>query len=117
MSKKFEIKDGDISDGNHTFDELYEHRYLLYLNLCLMHPRGCTWKQDLGEYFCLYMETRFGQISYHIPNKYRVLVEGKIHRDDNYIWDRHTSEDVIHRLGATAKFQASAIFRPIHLVD
>lgn len=38
MSKTFKIQNNDISDGYHTFDELYEHRVLLYLNLCLHNP-------------------------------------------------------------------------------
>ena len=28
-----EIREGDISDGYHTFDELYDHRITLYLSL------------------------------------------------------------------------------------
>lgn len=38
MSKKFQIEGGDISDGYHTFDELYEHRCLLFIRLCLLQP-------------------------------------------------------------------------------
>ena len=30
------------SDGYHTFDELYEHRVLLWINLILLqHPKMC----------------------------------------------------------------------------
>ena len=31
--KTFTIKNGDISDGYHTFDELYEHRIALFITL------------------------------------------------------------------------------------
>lgn len=44
MSKKFEIVGNDISDGYHTFDELYEHRCLLFINLCLAHPNAAYWR-------------------------------------------------------------------------
>ena len=31
MGKQFEIQDNDISDGYHTFSELYEQRALLFI--------------------------------------------------------------------------------------
>jgi len=96
--KTFKIVGNDISDGYHTFDELYEHRCLLFLNLCLLTPEKCVFKIDYGTWFCLYYETEFGQISYHLPNKYIDLIVGKIKRDDNHKWDGHDSENVITRL-------------------
>lgn len=96
--KKFNIVGGDLSDGYHTFDELYEHRCLLFLNLCLQDKTNAFWKPDFEGWFCLYWESPSGQISYHIPNKFIPLVENKITRDENHVWDKHVSSDVIFRL-------------------
>lgn len=96
--KTFKIVGNDISDGYHTFDELYEHRCLLFLNLCLHHRVECYWKPDFEGWFCLYWESPKGQISYHLPNKLLPLVERVIKRDDLHKWDGHKSEDVIKRL-------------------
>lgn len=98
MSKTFCIKDNDISDGYHTFDELYEHRCLLFLNLCLANSANCFWKPDFDNWFALYWESPSGQISYHLPNKFLPILKGKIKRDDDHIWDKHLSSDVIFRL-------------------
>jgi hypothetical protein len=121
MTKKFEIKGNDISDGYHTFDELYEHRCLLYLNLCLMMPHLCVWKKDYETWFCLYLNTMHGQISYHIPDKFMFMVNGKIRRDDEFKWDGHTSAEVAARLLEIATLQSHALIevkpKPIHLVE
>lgn len=99
MNKQFRIVGNDISDGYHTFDELYEHRCLLFLNLCFHSPERCAFKRDYKEWFCLYLETPVGQISYHIPNKYipDVIIHG-IKEMPEYQWDGHSSQDVITRL-------------------
>jgi hypothetical protein len=100
MGKTFKIVGDDISDGYHTFDELYIHRCLLFINLCLTQPEMARWKPEpsFGEWFCLYWESPKGQISYHIPNKYLPWVEANIQRDDDHKFDGHTSDDVIQRL-------------------
>ncbi len=88
---------GQISDGYHTFDELYDHRNLLFINLCLSRSNTCWYKEDDAAYpgwFCLYMKTLHGQISYHIPNKYLPLVEGKL-TGKQQSWDKHTKDDVL----------------------
>lgn len=98
MSKTFKIQDGDISDGYHTFGELYEHRCALYVALCMTQPEKCAWKYDFDDWFCLYLETSKGQVSYHIPLKMLGLIEGKITCMPDYKWDGHTSADVLKRL-------------------
>jgi hypothetical protein len=97
MSKTFKIVNGDISDGYHTFDELYEHRCLLFINLCLMQPEKCAWKFDYPGWFCLYLETPKGQISYHLPVQMLRLITA-IKKDQDYKWDGHTSQQVLERL-------------------
>ena len=45
MSEKtFKIVNGDMSDGYHTFDELYEHRCLLFIVLCLQNKSRAFWR-------------------------------------------------------------------------
>lgn len=96
--KTFKIVGEDLSDGYHTFDELYEHRVLLYINLCLLQPHKCAWKEDFEGWFCLYLELPKGQISYHCPKKYVYLVESAIQNIPAYKWDGHTSDQVLERL-------------------
>lgn len=100
--KAFQIVNGDISDGYHTFDELYHHRCLLFINLCLTDAKNAFWKPDYKDWFCLYWESPHGQISYHIPNKMLDLIKNKIQRDDSHVWDLHQGGDVIRRLEKNA---------------
>lgn len=94
---------GDISDGYHTFSELYDHRCLLFL--CWMCSDGCSgdvyWYEEHypGWDLVVYYEKNIGQISYHIPIKYRHITQ-KLYNGDisEYKYDGHTSEDVLKRL-------------------
>jgi hypothetical protein len=103
MSKSFKIVGNDMSDGYHTFDELYDHRCLLFLNMCLDRPRLCCWRPDFEGWFCLYRNGPEGQISYHLPNRLLPLVEGQIERNDSVKFDGHNSNDVLERLAKMAK--------------
>lgn len=100
--KTFRIQGNDISDGYHTFDELYEHRCLLFINLCLQDRKNSFWKPHFEGWFCLYWESAEGQVSYHVPYSMLQLIEGKIERHDQHTWDGHTSGDVIRRLAKLA---------------
>lgn len=103
MSEKiFKIVNGDISDGYHTFDELYEHRYLLFINLCLLQPEKASWTQEHYEgWDLLRLYLPSGQISYHIPKHFSYLYHNLIvNRDDE--WDGHTSSVVVSRLARNA---------------
>lgn len=88
---------GKTSDGYHTFDELYDHRCLLWINLCLGSPEKCYLvKEHYEGWFLLGMETVDGQVSYHCPNKYLSYVEHITERHPEF--DGHNSEIVIERL-------------------
>jgi hypothetical protein len=110
-----EIPKGSISDGNHTFDELYEHRCILWIALCKMEANiefyiggtaGSSWKTtthssgDVMEgWFLLGMGKIKGeQITYHLPIKYwndcefaQILVKAPE-------YDGHSSSDVLERI-------------------
>lgn len=102
MSEKtFKIVDGDISDGYHTFDELYQHRCLLFISLCLMRRDDVVWKKDHYEgWDCVYLKTNLGQISYHVPAKdFRAVLEHNFVHDESFEYDGHSPTDVVERLG------------------
>lgn len=95
---------GGISDGYHTFDELYEHRVLLFIALCNLMPDNChktrkNFKREEWEgWFILVLHHPIaGQISYHIPNKYWDGVRCK-EVEWNHTFDGHNSNDVLERL-------------------
>lgn len=98
-----------VSDGFHTFDELYDHRIINFIIVCKtlnvdeyapiwrskVHSDGTEWKgrfilginSDLGE-----------QITYHLPMKYWELTNFVSEYDTAPPFDGHTSVDVLERL-------------------
>lgn len=100
----------NVSDGYHTFGELYNHRHLLFLNLVLANPAIAfkTWLNDKREawegWFILGINTEFGQIAYHLPEQFWLAAEVK-EVEYNFDYDGHTSNDVCARLGMFAMVQ------------
>lgn len=99
-----------ISDGYHTFGELYEHRIRLYMALCkLLDDTGFAdvWMSkthsDGSNYegwFVLGIHAIEGrQISYHLPIKYwDECLEFALDQETAPPFDGHTSNDVLERL-------------------
>ncbi len=94
---------GTVSDGYHTFNELYEHRNLLWINILNLKPEMAfkTRKNDKGEvwegWFIAGMNTPFGQLTYHLPEKHwNILDISEVESNSDY--DQHTSHDVLERL-------------------
>lgn len=83
---------GKTSDGYHTFDELYEHRYLLFMAFqklnggwkARLHSDGLFW-----EGWFVAGTTLLGKsITYHLPNSYWDLCPGQeLERAPK--WDGH----------------------------
>ena len=110
MEKEFKVveKNGklDISDGYHTFDELYDHRCLLFIALMKMNPeisRMSFKHSDDSEFegwFIAGMRLSSGMVTYHLPDKFHDLAVDAgakiLFRAPE--WDGHTSSDVIDRL-------------------
>jgi hypothetical protein len=107
MSKNFKIVGNDISDGYHTFNELYEHRILLFINLCLAMPDKAVIGKTDGDWFVMFLKLPNGQISYHLHIKYLPYVTPHIVADLTYEWDGHVSSDVVERLKLFAYFKAA----------
>lgn len=105
MSEKtFKIVNGDISDGYHTFGELYRHRVNLFLALCATMPEKVCWREEesFGDWLCVYLELPTGQISYHVPGEYRPVLRDLYPQTESNPWDGHTGDQVAVRLLAYA---------------
>jgi hypothetical protein len=87
-----------ISDGYHTFGELYEHRIALFIALCRFNAHYCFRTPEKDGWFILGINTdRSKQITYHLPASKLSEVEfAEVLQD--YKFDGHTSADVLERL-------------------
>lgn len=93
------------SDGYHTFDELYDHRCLLFINLCLLAKADghlAYWRPHYEGWPLIGLVTPAGQITYHVPEKYLPLFKGRI-TEGGPEWDHHTGQDVLARLEQLAQ--------------
>lgn len=97
MGKSFKIVGEDMSDGFHTFDELYEHRCLLFINLCLANQAQAYWRPHYDGWPLIGLDSKFGQMTYHVPEKYLPLFRSRI-KEGGPEWDGHSSAQVIERL-------------------
>lgn len=97
---------GSTSDGYHTFDELYEHRHALFIQLMKSHPK-ISWRANNNSdgsnwenWFIAGMHLPSGDVSYHLPVRLWDSLDGfGIATTLNAPpWDGHTSYQVIDRL-------------------
>lgn len=99
---------GNISDGYHTFNELYRYRMLYNaaffnelakgdIKVCKSHKHYDGEECFGGGWFIVMAELPTGQISNHYENRYWELFD--IPRlDKAWEWDGHTSEEALRRL-------------------
>lgn len=94
-----------VTDGYHSFDELYDHRCILFITLMKQMPDKAFWTYKNKEeetwdgWIICAIETKHGQISYHVPVKYIGLLKDYIQEKEcNDTYDEHTSVDVLERL-------------------
>lgn len=104
-----------ISDGYHTFGELYEHRHALFIALMASHPESSWWSlthKDEGNTPCYdgyfiaginipvksYGKREWIQVSYHLPIKYLDTVKAFYPQSYQPKYDGHTSNDVVERI-------------------
>jgi len=105
-SLQIPCKVGEVSDGYHTFNELYEHRCTLFLVLMLTMPEKSwisTKYEDgtiLDEWFIAGIDLTEGTVSYHLPiNMWSLACKTTASILDRAPkWDGHTSSDVVKRL-------------------
>ena len=89
---------GETSDGYHTFNELYEHRHLLFAQLVQWKSKKHSDGTMFDGWFIAGINKEKGkQITYHIPM--RLWDSFKCEELENAPeWDGHTPNDVIERL-------------------
>ena len=102
-----EIPEGGISnlsDGYHTFNELYHHRAILFSVICNAMPDK-AWKSKLHDtgdmfdgMFIVGIETPEGQATYHydIEPYWNMFKVKELERAPK--WDGHTPQDAIDRI-------------------
>jgi hypothetical protein len=101
-----------LSDGYHTFGELYEHRIVLFMILCRTfslqhkedhevwmtktHSDGSVWD---GWFVLGILRAPGAQMTYHLPmEKWDECSEFAVVRDMAPEFDGHTSDDVLKRV-------------------
>lgn len=103
---QIECNIGEVSDGYHTFNELYEHRVSLFIALMKSHF-NLSWISLLHNdgsflegWFVAGMHLPSGDITYHLPMwRWDYLKSiGILVLENAPEWDGHTSNNVIHRL-------------------
>jgi hypothetical protein len=95
-----------ISDGYHTFGELYEHRITLFIALCRRLEKGRVWRSQAHSdgsvwegWFVLGIDYEQGkQITYHLPMSKWEETDFADTLDKAPEYDGHTSEDVLQRI-------------------
>lgn len=108
------IDTNKISDGYHTFGELYEHRIALFIALCRIIEKDpqyqnsnyAVWKSKVHSdntsyegWFILGIGVDDGaQISYHLPISKWEECPFATELELAPEWDGHTSNDVLERL-------------------
>lgn len=95
---------GDVSDGYHTFNELYHHRAILFSVICNQN-KGIAWKSKshhdgtmYANMFIVGINTPNGQATYHYNvNPYWHMFDVEV-LEFAPEWDGHTPSQAIDRL-------------------
>lgn len=113
---EFEGDAEDVSDTYHTFGELYEHRFSLYIKMLEfakaffveVGKKKDIWRSKRhsdgelafgGEWFVLGIGKEKGeQITYHLPIERWDECDFAETLEKAPEWDGHTSDDVLYRL-------------------
>lgn len=97
---------GKLSDGYHTFDELYRHRAILFSLVCNQN-QFIAWKSLLHSnpedkmyagMFIVGINTPFGQVTYHydIDPYWNIFKVQELERAPE--WDGHTPDQAAERM-------------------
>ena len=95
-----------VSDGYHTFEELYDHRITLFIALARALRTHKVWRSKLHSdgssyagWFILGINDKPGkQITYHLPLSRWDETDFAFTVDRAPEFDGHTAEDVLKRL-------------------
>ncbi|AXF51465.1 hypothetical protein PQA73_gp37 [Erwinia phage Pavtok] len=116
---------GEVSDGYHTFNELYAHRVRLFS--CLMHAhRNRAWWSDhhadgtvWDGWVIAGITTPAGDVTYHLPVTEVPELPEDTHRLRGKEWDGHTAADVLKRLPSLnfGRTDGTAMIEPMEEVE
>lgn len=111
------VKDiGELSDGFHTFNSLYEQRMILFAALVKAY-KDRAWKSyrhEDGEYcfgggwFIVGIDTPLGSYTYHYEEQYFDLFDCAELECGKH-WDGHTEKDVTRLLSLTAVYPKAPV--------
>ncbi|MGP4914011.1 WDGH domain-containing protein [Hafnia alvei] len=98
------VDKGELSDGYHTFNELYAHRVRLFSTLMRAFSSQAWWSflhsdgEQWDGWIIAGIDTHDGPVTYHLPeSEIQYLPEGT-EIEFGKEWDGHTAEDVLLRL-------------------
>ena len=94
------VQAGELSDGYHSYNELYAHRMQLFAVVCKQN-QAQAWKSKQHHdkpmypgYFIVGVETPMGQFTYHYPMLHWGMFQVR-ELDKAPEWDGHTADDVV----------------------
>ena len=114
MDKKYievpETGIGDLSDGYHTFNQLYHQRAVLFATIVnqnkdrawksYKHSDGTYCFDSNGEWFIVGVDTPQGSYTYHYSKEYWDMFDCEV-LECGKEWDGHTEADVTRLLSLT----------------
>lgn len=99
-------KNGTLSDGYHTYNDLYYQRCILFATICNANKK-IAWKSkrhsdgkkcfNSDNWFIVGIDTPEGSYTYHYEMKYWDLFK-VTELENGKIWDGHTEKDVTRLL-------------------
>lgn len=99
---------GILSDGCHTFNELYYHRMILFSIICNTYEDKAwkSWKHSdntmFDDYFIVGLSTKEGDYSYHYHKNYWDMFKVK-EIENSPAWDGHKPSDIDRLLSLLTK--------------
>jgi len=100
MKFEFEVENmGEISDGSHTFNELYYHRMMLFAIICNTYEENAwkSWQHAdntmFDDYFIVGITTQEGDYSYHYHKDYWNMFK-VLELENSPVWDGHKPSDI-----------------------
>ena len=115
---------GDVSDGYHTFNQLYYQRMMLFATI-VKQNRDKAWKSlrhedgELcfgGGWFIVGIDTLEGGYTYHYEDKYFDLFDCET-LDNGKHWDGHTEKDVTRLLSLPQNINLDKIREEIAAIE
>ena len=114
---------GEISDGYHTFNELYHHRAVLFAMICNQNSH-LAWKSKLHDtgdmfdgMFIVGINTPEGQATYHydVESYWDMFRVTELERAPK--WDGHSPAEAIDRIAKMAKYPPLPKMRDARAVE